>query len=362
MPRSAAGKAARERNSPPRARGSAGTGGRGRVRAGKGRSRRSRRSRRSGDEWHGAGARAAAESRDDGVDPDAPTAAYDDDDDDDPVAAVGAGDAYQALLASLAGTGEDPADDEFADALAANDESDGESDHSEDSEDSDHERPIGKTRTESLASEASEDDNASVSTEEEREGDEGDASEEDGRGEAETRKDAARINDEAETGGSDDEAAANEGDEEDLDDVIIETSSVDEDFESSHGASRKEGKEGQRRTRQSPSVTGPPTTRTRPSRSIRSKRTSRVASTPPSLGDSRHSLPSSNVSTWPVSRKRTNLRRLPKNAAAAAAGSLTARDFAKTRTRQRTRFETRVFEKRPGRPALAREGQGAVER
>jgi hypothetical protein len=132
MPRSVAGKAAREQKLSAATawkRGHTGGRGRGKFRA-QGRGGRGGRGDR---EWHG---NTDAGARGNGADASAPDPAYDDDDDDDdPVAAVGNGDAYQALLASLVGSGDDPADDEFTDALAAREESGSdESDESDESE------------------------------------------------------------------------------------------------------------------------------------------------------------------------------------------------------------------------------------
>ena len=199
MPRSAAGKAAREQKLTAAGawkRGHTGGRGRGKFRA----QGRGGRGGRGGprDEWHGAGARAEAESRDDGVDLDTAAVPYDEDEDDDPVAAVGAGEAYQALLASLAGSGDDPADDEFADALAANDESEEED---TDGDASEEEYTVGN---------ASKEGNVPVDH----------APDEGGEGDDEARVASGRS-----AGGSEDEAAADEGDEEDL---LESSSSEDE--------------------------------------------------------------------------------------------------------------------------------------
>ena len=233
MPRSAAGKAAREQKLTAASawkRGHTGGRGRGKFRA-QGRGGRGGRGGLGGrrDEWHSADARAAAASRDDGVHPETPTAPYEDDEDDDPVKAVRAGDAYQALLASLAGSGDDPADDEFADALAANDEAS----DSETASASDESRGDGDVEV----SEGDGDEDRS-SMEEEEDGDE--PPDERG-GDGDAKKASFR----------DDEADAREGDEEDL---VAETSS-DEDDSPSDSDDTNDTNDGSRRKRKGASET-----------------------------------------------------------------------------------------------------------
>ena len=233
MPRSAAGKAAREQKLTAASawkRGHTGGRGRGKFRA-QGRGGRGGRGGLGGrrDEWHSADARAAAASRDDGVHPETPTAPYEDDEDDDPVKAVRAGDAYQALLASLAGSGDDPADDEFADALAANDEAS----DSETASASDESRGDGDVEV----SEGDGDEDRS-SMEDEEDGDE--PPDERG-GDGDAKKASFR----------DDEADAREGDEEDL---VAETSS-DEDDSPSDSDDTNDTNDGSRRKRKGASET-----------------------------------------------------------------------------------------------------------
>ena len=139
MPRSAAGKAAREQKKLTAAaawkNGHVGGRGGARWRNGGGRGGR------GGGRWAappGPGSRARApdpESRPGAAPSDARDDARDDDasssSDDDPVAAVGSGDAYRALLASLRGDGED---EEYADALRARDGDDEVDDDDDDDE------------------------------------------------------------------------------------------------------------------------------------------------------------------------------------------------------------------------------------
>jgi hypothetical protein len=235
MPRSAAGKAAREQKLSAASawkRGHTGGRGRGKFRA-QGRGGRGGRGGLGGrrDEWHGADARAAAASRDDGVHPETPTAPYEDDEDDDPVKAVRAGDAYQALLASLAGSGDDPADDEFADALAANDEAS----DSETASASDESRGDGDVEV----SEGDGDEDRS-SMEEEEDGDE--PPDERG-GDGDAKKASFR---------DDDEADAREGDEEDL---VAETSSDEDDSPEDDSDDTNGTNDGSRRKRTGASET-----------------------------------------------------------------------------------------------------------
>ena len=141
MPRSAAGKAAREQKKLTAAaawkNGHVGGRGGARWRNGGGRGGRGG---RGGGRWApppGPGSRARApepESRPGAAPSDARDDARDDDassSDDDPVAAVGSGDAYRALLASLRGDGED---EEYADALRARDGDDEDDDEDDDDE------------------------------------------------------------------------------------------------------------------------------------------------------------------------------------------------------------------------------------
>ena len=209
MPRSVAGKTAREQKLSAATAWKRGhTGGRG-----KGKFRGGGRGGRGGDGdrgWHqGRGGGRGVGALDTGAGASG-AAGYDSSDDDRPVVAVNPGDAYQALLASLVGSGDGDGDDEFADALAAGQEgSDDESSEDEEGEGDEQD----ETEDDSEDDEVNAKNSKSIKTKKKG------AARDDADADGSDDDDAGNLDDENledNEPASDDEAGALSGDEEDL--------------------------------------------------------------------------------------------------------------------------------------------------